>query len=79
MVLIEDDGDTVLGAGDAAAFKANSGNGHHLVNRTTADAVYLEIGSRSHHERVEYPDVDLVAVRDDNGWRFTRKNGDPYG
>ena len=77
VVLIEDDGDTVLGAGDAAAFKANSGNGHHLVNRTTADAVYLEIGSRSHHERVEYPDVDLVAVRDDNGWRFTARMAIP--
>jgi uncharacterized cupin superfamily protein len=79
VVLVEDGGETVLKAGDAATFKANSGDGHHLVNRTTQDAVYLEIGSRSKHERVEYPDVDLVAVRDDNGWRFTHKNGDPYG
>jgi uncharacterized cupin superfamily protein len=79
LVLIEDGGETLLQAGDAAGFKANSGNGHHLVNRTTEDAVYLEIGSRSKRERVEYPDVDLVALRDDNGWRFTRKNGDPYG
>jgi uncharacterized cupin superfamily protein len=79
VVLVEDDGETLLKAGDAAGFKASSGNGHHLVNRSTADAVYLEIGSRSKHERVEYSDVDLIAVRDDNGWRFTRKNGDPYG
>jgi uncharacterized cupin superfamily protein len=78
-VLVEDGGETLLNAGDAAGFKANSGNGHHLVNRTTADVVYLEIGSRSKHERVEYPDVDLVAVRDDEGRRFTHKNGDPYG
>jgi uncharacterized cupin superfamily protein len=69
-VLVEDGGETLLKAGDAAGFKAN---------RTTADVVYLEIGSRSKHERVEYPDVDLVAVRDDEGWRFTHKNGDPYG
>jgi uncharacterized cupin superfamily protein len=48
------------------------------VNRTTNDAVYLEIGTRAKHERVQYPDVDLVAVRDDNGMRFTHKNGDPY-
>lgn len=78
VVLVEDDGETVLKPGDAAGFKANSGNGHHLVNRATADAIYLEIGSRSKYERVEYPDVDLVAIRDDQGWRFTRKNGDPY-
>jgi uncharacterized cupin superfamily protein len=79
VILVEDDGETLLKPGDAAGFKANSGNGHHLVNRSTPDAVYLEIGSRSKHERVEYPDVDLVAVRDDNGWRFTHKNGDAYG
>src|ERR1700757_3542800 len=39
VVLIEDGGETVLKAGDAAGFKASSGNGHHLVNRTTSDAV----------------------------------------
>jgi uncharacterized cupin superfamily protein len=78
VVLVEDGGETVLRAGDAAAFKASSRDGHHLVNRTAHDAVYLEIGTRSRQERVEYPDVDLIAVRDEKGMRFTRKNGDPY-
>jgi uncharacterized cupin superfamily protein len=78
VVLIEDGGETVLRAGDAAGFKANSRDGHHLVNRTTHNAVFLEIGTRSRHERVEYADVDLIAVRDEKGMRFTRKNGDPY-
>jgi uncharacterized cupin superfamily protein len=79
VVLVEDGGETVLRAGDAAGFKANSRDGHHLVNRTAHNAVYLEIGTRSRHERVEYPDVDLIAVRDEKGMRFTHKNGDPYG
>jgi uncharacterized cupin superfamily protein len=78
VVLIEDDGETMLKAGDAAAFKANSGNGHHLVNRTTSDAIYLEIGTRSKYERVEYPDADLLVVRDEQGMRYTHKNGDSY-
>jgi len=78
VVLIEDDGETVLKAGDAAAFKANSGNGHHLVNKSTREAVFLEIGSRFKHERVEYPDVDLVAVGDEQGARYTHKDGRPY-
>lgn len=78
LVLIEDGGETVLKAGDAAAFKANSGDGHHLVNRTTREALFLEIGTRAKHERVEYPDVDLLVVRDDRGMRYTHKNGDPY-
>jgi len=78
LVLVEDGGETILRAGDAAGFKANSGNGHHLVNKSTRNAVYLEIGTRSKHERVEYPDVDLVAVRDEKGMRFTHKNGGSY-
>src|ERR1700729_379125 len=62
VVLIEDEGETVLKPGDAAGFKANTPNGHHLVNRTQRDAVYLEIGTRSKRETATYPDVDLVAV-----------------
>jgi uncharacterized cupin superfamily protein len=78
LVLIEDEGETRLLPGDAAGFKANSGNGHHLVNKSSRDAVYLEVGTRSKHERVEYPEADLLVVRDDKGGRYTRKNGDPY-
>src|SRR5271167_976007 len=65
VVLIEDGGETPLKPGEAAGFKANSPNGHQLVNRTQRDAVYLEIGTRAKHERAEYPDVDLVMIRDD--------------
>ncbi len=79
VVLIENDGECLLKPGDAAGFKANSRNGHQLVNRSNRDAVYLEIGTRSKHECVEYPDVDLMVVRDDQGMRYTHKNGEPYG
>jgi uncharacterized cupin superfamily protein len=78
LVLVEDSGETVLKPGDAAGFKANTPNGHHLINKTGRDAVYLEIGTRSKQERAEYPDVDLVMIRDDKGARYTHKNGDPY-
>src|SRR5215469_4051124 len=79
-VLIEDDGETLLKPGDAAGFKANSGVGHHLVNKSTRDVVYLEIGTRSKYERAHYsdPKVDLMVVRDDEGMRYTHKNGEPY-
>ena len=79
VVLIEDGGECVLKPGDAAGFKANSRNGHQLVNRGSRDAVYLEVGTRSKHERVDYPEVDLMVIRDDNGMRYTHKNGEPYG
>ncbi len=77
--LIEDEGACVLKPGDAAGFKANSRNGHQLVNRSNRDALYLEIGTRSKHERAHYPDVDLMVIRDDKGMRYTHKNGEPYG
>jgi uncharacterized cupin superfamily protein len=78
VVLIEDDGETALKPGDAAGFKAGVRNGHHLVNKSNRDAVYLEIGTRSKHERADYPDVDLVAISDERGERYTHKNGEPY-
>jgi uncharacterized cupin superfamily protein len=78
VVLIEDDGETMLKPGDAAGFKANNPNGHHLVNKSSRDAVYLEVGTRSKYERAHYPDVDMMVVRDDKGMRYTHKNGEPY-
>jgi uncharacterized cupin superfamily protein len=78
VVLIEDAGETVLGPGDAAGFKANIPNGHHLVNKSSCDVVYLEIGTRSKHERAHYSDVDMMVVRDDKDARYTRKSGEPY-
>jgi len=78
LVLIENDGETVLKPGDAAGFKAGSGTAHKLENRGKRDAVYFEVGTRSVKERVHYPDVDLVMERDEKGRRYLHKNGEPY-
>src|SRR3954471_18362741 len=64
LTLVEDSGETVLKAGDAAGWKAGVADGHMLVNNTARDAVYLEIGSRAPRERAHYPDYDLVYTRD---------------
>jgi uncharacterized cupin superfamily protein len=77
LVLQENDGETVLKPGDAAGFKANSGVGHCLINRTGRDAVYLEVGTRAANERVHYPDVDFMMERDRTGRRYFRKSGEP--
>jgi uncharacterized cupin superfamily protein len=77
-VLIDDSGETALRPGDAAAFKAGDPNGHHLVNKSGRDVLLLEIGTRSKHERAEYSDVDMLVIRDDQGTRYTHKNGEPY-
>ncbi len=78
IVLCEDGGEITLRPGDAAGFKAGVANGHCLVNRSSADAVYLEIGSRSAREHVEYPDIDMMLDRDEKGARYLHKSGAPY-
>jgi uncharacterized cupin superfamily protein len=78
ITLIEDEGETLLKPGDAAGFKAGVPNGHHLVNRSNRDAVYLEIGTRAPCERAHYPDVDLAYAKDETSVRITHKSGEPY-
>jgi uncharacterized cupin superfamily protein len=78
LVLIEDGGETIMRPGDCAGFKANVANGHHLVNRTERDALYLEVGTRAPAECAHYPDVDLKFERDETGARILHKNGEPY-
>lgn len=68
---------TLLRAGMCAGFRAG-GEAHHLENHGIAPATYLEIGDRDPADTVSYPDDDLVAIRDDGGWRFTHKDGTPY-
>lgn len=54
------------------------GASHHLENRSSREASYIEIGDRAEGDEVSYPADDLTAVRNGNGWRFTHKNGEPY-
>lgn len=77
--LITDEGETELRPGMCAGFAHGTGNAHQLVNRSTIDAVYLEVGDRSAGDLTTYPDNDLVAIFEGAGkWRFTHKDGTPY-
>ncbi len=61
-----------------AGFKAGTGDGHQLLNRTSEDVVYLEVGDRSAGDSVTYPDDDIQAVLVEGKWRFAHKDGSPY-
>jgi uncharacterized cupin superfamily protein len=78
VVLITDEGECVLQPGMVAGFPAGEANGHHLINRSTKPATYLEIGTRSKDEDANYSDVDLRAEKRDGRYRFVRKSGEPY-
>ena len=77
VVLIEDGGETPLRAGECAAFPKGTGNGHHLINRSAAMAVYLEVGSRNAQDLTTCSDVDMMSSNADG--RFVHKDGTPYG
>jgi uncharacterized cupin superfamily protein len=76
LILIEDSGETVLRAGDCAAFPKGSGNGHHMINRSDAVAVYLEIGTRMLDDVTICSDIDMMSANADG--RFVHKDGTPY-
>lgn len=71
-------GKTQLEPGMCAGFKAGTGNGHHLINETAAEVVYLEIGDRTPNDSATYPDDDLQAVMVASQWQFTHKDGTSY-
>lgn len=76
--LVSDDGEVTLRPGMAAGFAAG-GAAHHLENRTDADCVILEIGTRTQGDDVAYPQDDIKAVMGSDGaWTFARKNGESY-
>jgi uncharacterized cupin superfamily protein len=76
LVLVEDGGETLLRAGDCAAFPKNSGDGHHMINRSNAVAIYLEAGSRHPDDLTTCSDIDLMSANSDG--RFVHKDGSPY-
>jgi uncharacterized cupin superfamily protein len=79
VTLVSDDGEEQLHAGDAAGFRAGDANGHTLQNRSTADAVLLEVGSRNEtQDATTYPDVDLRAPAGGQPAIFTHRDGTPY-
>jgi len=79
VVLVEDEGETVLRAGDAAAWKGGVRNGHVLQNRSNADATLLVVGSRSDEDWGEYSDFDMKfhAGRYSGPNVKTKKDGSP--
>jgi uncharacterized cupin superfamily protein len=72
-VLIEDDGETIMRAGDVAAWAAGVQNGHHLINRSDAECVFIAI-SAGERDTGGYSDIDMDF--DDKG--YYHKDGTPY-
>ena len=73
-----DEGRVQLSPGECAGFRAGTGNGHRLINETTDEVVYLEVGDRTPDDEGSYPDDDIKAMRVNDRWKFFHKDGTPY-
>lgn len=76
VVLVTDSGEETLRAGDSAGFKAGVRDGHHLQNRSSREAILLEVGSRKAHDAGEYSDIDMRFCAGAEG--YEHKDGTPY-
>jgi uncharacterized cupin superfamily protein len=76
--LVTDAGEQHLSPGMVAGFKAGVPDGHHLVNRSDRDVLYIEIGTRSDLEEADYPDIDMLVRVIGGEERYVRKDGTPY-
>ena len=74
-VLVEDDGETLLRAGDCAAWPKGSTNGHHLRNQSSADCMFVVVGGGV-RTGGGYSDIDMQFTADG---RYTHKDGRDYG
>jgi uncharacterized cupin superfamily protein len=78
LVLIEDQGETPMRAGDCAAWKAGVANGHRFVNRSDAPAQFLVVGTKFPNEVATYSDVDLKVHMQDGKPHFTYHDDTPW-
>lgn len=72
-VLIENEGRSVMRAGDCAVFPKGVANGHHLVNESAEECIFVAIG-QSGNGACHYPDIDLHY----SGGDFVHKDGTAY-
>ena len=78
LTLVTDAGAETLRAGDCAGFKAGDDDGHHLQNRSNADATFLEMGTRLPGDGTHYSDIDMIAPPDGEPAQYCHRDGTPY-
>lgn len=80
LVLVSDDGEEVLRAGDCAGFKAGVSNAHHLQNRSSTPALFINVGARDVRDTCHYADVDMLMPPPRYGQapQWTRKDGSTF-
>lgn len=73
-VLIEDGGETLVRAGDVIGWAAGATDGHHLVNRSDSDCVFVAISAGNPDGSGSYSDIDMTFSSEG----YFHKDGTPY-
>jgi uncharacterized cupin superfamily protein len=73
-LLVEDDGRTVMRAGDLASWPKGTGIGHHLINESERPCRFLAF-SAGECSGGGYSDIDMLFTADN---RYVHKDGTPY-
>ena len=75
-VLVEDDGRTILRAGDCASWPKGTGIGHHLINESERDCTFVVVGGGDiRNTGGGYSDIDMLFTADGS---YVHKDGTPY-
>jgi uncharacterized cupin superfamily protein len=74
-VVLVEDVETTLHAGDVATWPAGRPVGHRLDNRSDTPARYLVIGTRRDRDTIHYTDHDLVTTKDGPRRAYHRRDG----
>jgi uncharacterized cupin superfamily protein len=78
VVLVSNAGEQTLTAGMCVGYPGGREDGHHLINRGTRTARYLEVGDRNEADGPFYPDDDLAWGAVEGEYRYTHKDGKDY-
>ena len=73
-MLVEDDGETELTAGDIVAWPKGDRNGHHLINRSAEPCSFVCVSAGT-NTGGGYSDIDMMFTADN---RYVHKDGTPY-
>ncbi len=78
LVLVEEGSETLMRAGDCAAWKAGVANAHRLENRSASPASFLVVGTSHPEEIATYGDVDMMIHKTGGKPRFTYHDGSDW-
>ena len=73
-ILVEDDGETEVKAGDILAWPKGNATGHHLINKSAEPCSFVAI-SAGKRTAGGYSDIDMLFTEDG---RFVHRDGTEY-